>query len=124
MANTFISPEKIRDLEETLKRLGIKDDDIQERFVHARGRGGQKVNTSSSCVHLKHLPTGIEVKCSQTRSQAMNRFFARRILAQKVEEELLGETSSLARTRDRIRRQKKKRSKRARAKHGGSGDAT
>ncbi|HDP24340.1 MAG TPA: peptide chain release factor-like protein [Deltaproteobacteria bacterium] len=118
MSTGFIGPEKIRDLEETMRRLGIHDRDIQERFVLAGGRGGQKVNKTASCVHLTHVPTGIEVKCSKTRSQAMNRFFARRVLALKIEEKLLGKDSEEARQRSRIRKQKKKRAHRAQEKQG------
>jgi peptide chain release factor len=119
MGDTFISPEKIRMLEERMKTLGITEADIEEKFIHAQGRGGQKINKSSVCVYLKHIPTGIEVKCQESRSQASNRFFARRILADRIEEAQRGEDSDLARMIRKIRRQKTKRAKRARAKvHG------
>jgi protein subunit release factor B len=120
--NTFISPEKIKLLDERMNGLGIREADLDERFVRAQGRGGQKVNKTSSCVQLKHLPTGIEVKCQETRSREANRFFARRLLTDKVEEFQLGPDSSLARKAQKIRKQKAKRSKRARAKTGGGGD--
>ena len=116
MANTFISQEKKKILEDRMRDLGIDEGDIEEKFIHAQGRGGQKVNKTSSCVYLKHVPTGIEVKCQKARSQAMNRFFARRILADKVEETLLGHASSTVDKAARIRRQKNKRTKRAKAK--------
>ncbi|MBN2298544.1 MAG: peptide chain release factor-like protein, partial [Deltaproteobacteria bacterium] len=93
MSNQFISAEKIKMLEDRMRCLGIEERDIEEKFIHSQGRGGQKVNKSSSCVYLKHLPTGIEVKCQEARSQAMNRFFARRILSDKVEEALHGSKS-------------------------------
>lgn len=116
MSDTPISPEKVKLLEERMKSLGIKNIDLEEKFIHAQGRGGQKVNKTSSCVYLKHIPTGIEVKCQKSRSQAANRFFARRMIADKIEESRLGEDSSLARKIEKIRRQKSKRAKRAREK--------
>lgn len=116
MGEEFISPEKVRSLEERMRDLGIQERDIEEKFIRAQGRGGQKVNKSSSCVYLKHLLTGIEVKCQKARTQAMNRFFARRTLADKVEEKLLGRASPTAHKADKIRKQKLKRAKRARGR--------
>ena len=103
-------------LEDRMRELGIEEKDIEEKFIHAQGRGGQKVNKSSSCVYLKHIPTGIEVKCQKARTQAMNRFFARRILADKIEGESLGHASSLEKKIQKIRRQKNKRVRRAKEK--------
>ena len=120
MGESFISPEKIRDLENKMKDLGIQEKDIEEKFIRAQGRGGQKVNKTSSCVYLKHIPTGIEVKCQKARIQAMNRFFARRILTNKIEESLLGGGSSKAKKIDKARKQKQKRTKRAREKVAGT----
>ncbi len=116
MGDSHISPEKIHALEERMKDLGIQEKDIEEKFIRSQGRGGQKVNKSSSCVYLRHTPTGIKVKCQKDRSQAMNRFFARRLLADKVEIILLGRDASSARNSDKIRKQKQKRTKRAREK--------
>jgi len=116
MGETFISPEKIKALEDRMRDLGIKDEDIVERFVRSRGRGGQKVNKTSSCVHILHGPTGIEVKCQETRSREANRFFARRILADKVESLVSPGGSSKDQEIARARKQKKKRARRARDK--------
>ncbi len=118
VSGQFVSPEKVRDLEDRMASLGIREVDIQERFVHARGRGGQKVNKTAACVYLKHLPTGIEVKCQESRSREANRFFARRLLADKIEDSILGRESPRARKIEKIRRQKMKRSRRAREKTG------
>jgi len=118
MGNQFISAEKIRMLEDRMRSLGIQEQDIEEKFIHSQGRGGQKVNKSSSCVYLKHLPTGIEVKCQEARSQAMNRFFARRILSDKVELAISGRTSDKEKRIQKIRKQKKRRAKRAQEKAG------
>ena len=120
MGESFISPEKIRDLENRMKDLRIQEKDIEEKFIRAQGRGGQKVNKTSTCVYLKHIPTGIEVKCQKARIQAMNRFFARRILTYKIEELALGGSSSKAKKIDKTRKQKKKRAKRAREKVSGT----
>jgi peptide chain release factor len=111
-----VSPEKERSLEEKMEELGIKESDITEKFIHSRGHGGQNVNKVSTCVYLKHLPTGIEVKCQQERSQSLNRFFARRILFEKIENLLLGKKSIREQEIEKIRRQKRRRSKRAKEK--------
>ena len=99
-----------------MERLGIKESDIIERFVRSSGAGGQKVNKTSTCVYLKHLPSGIEVKCQKERSQVLNRFLARRILADKIERIQLGKKSEEEQRIAKIKRQKHKRSKRAKEK--------
>ena len=97
-------------------KLGIRKKDIEEKFIRSRGPGGQKVNKSSTCVYLKHRPTGIEVKCQEERSQALNRFLARRRLANKIETLILGRASEERKRIEKIRRQKRRRSKRAKEK--------
>jgi len=71
-------------LEDTFEQPGIREQDIIEKFIKSSGPGGQSVNKTSSCVYLKHIPTGIEVKCQRERSQVLNRYMARKILAEKV----------------------------------------
>jgi peptide chain release factor len=122
MGETFISPEKIRSLEERMKELGIDERDIEEKFIRSQGRGGQKVNKSSTCVYLKHVPTGIEVKCQKARTQAMNRFFARRLLTEKIDEHVHGKSSVSISKIDRIRKQKQRRIRRSRTKTDGNID--
>lgn len=85
MPDFAVSPEKNKWLKDKMRSLNIKEEDIIERFVRSSGKGGQKVNKSSSCVYLKHMPTGIEVKCMTNRSQSVNRFLARRKLIERIE---------------------------------------
>ncbi|MBL7084560.1 MAG: peptide chain release factor-like protein [Candidatus Omnitrophica bacterium] len=111
-----ISRAKEKALKIKMQSLGIRERDLEEKFIRSSGRGGQKVNKTSSCVYLKHRPTGIEVKCHQDRSQALNRFLARRILTNKIETRLLGRLSEERKRIEKIRRQKRRRSKRAKEK--------
>ena len=109
-----------QDKEEALKvkmaSLGIRESDIEELFICSSKPGGQKVNKTSACVYLKHIPTGIEVKCQQARSQALNRFLARRILTDKIESLVLGQESEEQKRYEKIRRQKRRRSRRSKEK--------
>jgi peptide chain release factor len=86
----------------------VREVDIQERFLRSQGPGGQNVNKVSTCVYLRHIPTGIEVKCQQERSQAKNRLIARQILFKKIEQALLKKTSEERKRLEKMRRQKRK----------------
>ncbi len=114
MAN--VSKPKQEALLKKMHALGVYEKDIIEKFIRSQGRGGQKVNKTSSCVYLKHRLSGIEVKCQRERSQVLNRFLARRILVNKIETLVKGKASAEQKRIEKIRRQKRKRSKRAKEK--------
>lgn len=97
-------------------KLGIQESDLIEKFILGSGSGGQKINKTSSCVYLKHIPTGLEVKCQSTRSRELNRLYARRELCEKLEERLFQEKSSKQQEFEKIRRQKRRRSRRSKEK--------
>ncbi len=108
-----ISNEKLSDLEQRLAALGITEKDLLEKFVRGSGAGGQKINKTSNCVFLKHLPTGVCIKCQMDRSREMNRFLARRELCEQLE--AIRDGKSIARTQaiEKMRRQKRPRSRRS-----------
>ena len=95
-----------------MRALGIREGDLEEKFVLGSGRGGQKLNKTSSCVYLRHMTTGIGVKCARTRSRELNRFLARRELCDRLEKKQRGETEERRKAIEKIRRQKRRRSRR------------
>ena len=111
-----VNPEKESALKEKLNSLEIYEKDIKESFIRSRGKGGQNVNKTATCVYLKHKPTGLEVKCQKTRSQGLNRYYARLILYSKIERQIKGRKSEEDERLAKIRRQKRRRSKRAKGK--------
>jgi peptide chain release factor len=108
-----VSQEKIAALRSRMLELGIREDDLQESFVTSQGKGGQNVNKVSTCVVLFHAPSGLRIKCQQERSQGLNRYIARKLLADKIEEARAGAESRRVQEMERIRRQKRRRSRRA-----------
>lgn len=107
---------KEKDLIDRMERLGIKEDQLVEKFILGSGSGGQKINKTHSCVYLKHLPTGIEIKSQRDRSRELNRLFARRELCAKIEELLFKKKTEKRKEIEKIRRQKRRRSRRSKEK--------
>ena len=111
-----VSAEKAAALEARLAKLGIREEDLQESFVHSGGKGGQNVNKVATCVVLVHGKSGTSVKCQRARTQGLNRYLARQLLAEKLETAALGAASEREQAIEKIRRQKRRRSRRAKHK--------
>lgn len=116
MSRFGVSTAKENALNSRMQNLNLFEEDLEENFIRGSGSGGQKINKTSSCVQLMHLPTKTEVRCQQTRSQALNRYYARTILCEKIEEKLFGQQSKKQQAVEKLKRQKRKRSKRAKEK--------
>ena len=108
-----VSPEKEARLAQRMAALGVREADIEENFVRSAGHGGQNVNKTATCVMLLHRPTGLQIKCQTTRSQGLNRYLARRLLLDKLEALKKGYIDAERSRIEKIRRQKRKRSRRA-----------
>ena len=106
------SKEKLAALEKRMNRLGILKSEIEEKFIKGGGRGGQKVNKSSSAVFLFHEKTGLSVKCQSSRSQHLNRFLALRRLVDKIEAGQKGLPEKEATRIEKIKKQKQRRKRR------------
>ena len=111
-----VSKEKQDELAKRMQHLGIKEEDLIEKFILGSGKGGQKMNKTSSCVYLKHLPTGLEIKCQKDRSREQNRFLARRDLCDRIQEMLSLEKTQKQQAAEKIRRQKKRRTRKQQEK--------
>jgi protein subunit release factor B len=116
MSKFGVSQAKEHALEARMRALEIHEEDLEETFIRSSGPGGQHVNKTSTCVRLLHRPTGLSVKVQHSRSQGLNRFLARRLLADRVERQLRGAESPQDQQRDKIRRQKQRRARRTKQK--------
>lgn len=111
-----VSADKEAALQERLEQLGVREDELIEKFIRSSGPGGQNVNKNSTAVYLKHVPSGTEVKAQKARTQGLNRYYARQMLADKIEAAVLGRKSAAQQRREKVRRQKRRRSRRAKAR--------
>lgn len=98
------------------EEVGLKPEDVDESFVRGSGPGGQKINKTASAVQLIHRPTGIEVKIQRYREQSKNRLVAWKTLLLKLEEKVKGAESKIQREIYKIKKQKQRRSRRAKDK--------
>jgi len=122
MSKFGVSIEKEKALLKKMDELGVKESDLDEKFIRSGGPGGQNVNKVATCVQIQHLPTGITVKNQEDRSQGVNRFLARRSLLSKIEEQLTGKPTREQLKIQKIQKQKKRRKRRNRAKLESSSD--
>jgi len=106
MINFGITERKKEELEQRMQKCNLFEKDIAEKFVRSSGSGGQKVNKSSTCVHLKHITSGLSVKIQKSRSQGLNRYYARKRMCELLENKLLGKESADAKRTEKIRKQK------------------
>ncbi len=111
-----VSPKKEKALLDRMCELNINETDLEESFIRSSGPGGQKVNKTSSCVCLRHIPTNITVKYQRERSQALNRFFARRVLLDQIELKQKGYIKEDKKRIEKIKSQKRKKRKRTKEK--------
>lgn len=107
----MISAEKQRQLNARMGRLGVYEDDLVEKFIGGSGSGGQKINRTASRVYLKHATSGVEVQCQAGRSQSFNRYQARTLLCDRLEEAARREKLEKQRLRARERYRRRRRSK-------------
>lgn len=112
----MITKQKWDKLTEWMISLNIKEQDLIEKFIVGRGRGGQNLHKTASMVYIKYIPTGVEVKCQESRSREDNRYFARLRLCEKMDTLIKDEKSKKQQEIDKIRRQKKRRSRRLQKK--------
>ena len=110
------SNEKEAKLAARMLSLGIREEDLVETFVRGAGPGGQKINKTSSCVSLAYPAMDVRVKCQASRSLSLNRYRAREELCERVAAILLGEKTKAQQEAEKIRRQKRRRSRRAKAR--------
>ncbi len=109
----MIGKDKWEKLFAWMNLLGIQDTDFTEQFIIGSGKGGQKLHKTASSVYLKHNPSGVEIKCQDSRSREDNRYFARMRLCEKLHTAITGEKTKKQEKIDKLKRQKKRRSRRS-----------
>ena len=114
MIDFGVTKRKAAELEQRMKKCKLSEMDIEEKFVRSSGPGGQKVNKSSTCVYMTHLPSGLNVKMQKSRTQLLNRYYARKRLCELLENKLFGKESPEEKRISRIRKQKDRKRRRRR----------
>ena len=112
----MVNSDKRDKLAEWMEKLHINEDDLIEKFIIGSGKGGQKLHKTASTVYLKHIPSGIEIKCQESRSREDNRYFARVRLCEKLHEIVSDEKTKEQHRIEKLKRQKKRRSRRSKQK--------
>ena len=112
----MISPETIERIKSLMDEASVFEDDLEESFILGGGPGGQKTNKTSNVVRLEHEPSGLAVRCGETRSRETNRWLARRMLAELILERKHKRKSAAQQQREKIRRQKRRRSRKQKQK--------
>ena len=108
----MMTPETIAKIKSLMAEALLKEEDLEETFILGGGPGGQKTNKTSSVVRLLHRPSGIQVRCGENRSREINRWLARRTLAERILAREQGRKSAEQQAREKKRRQKRRRSRR------------
>jgi len=112
----MVSQEKWNKLNAWMLKLDIQESELIEKFIIGSGKGGQNLHKTASTVYIKHIPSGIEVKCQDTRFREDNRYFARQRLCEKLHNSISDEKTKAQQAIEKIKRQKKRRSRRAKQK--------
>jgi len=98
-------------IDRRLAALGLRAEDVEERFIRGAGPGGQKINKTSSTVVLRHRPSGNEVRCQAERSQAANREAAWVLLCEKLERAQAADRLAREQVREAERRRTRQKSR-------------
>ena len=112
----MISPETIDRIKALMSEASVFEEDLEESFILGGGPGGQKTNKTSNVVRLVHAPSGLSVRCGETRSRETNRWLARRTLAESILAREAGRKSEEQARREKVRRQKRRRSRKQKQK--------
>lgn len=112
----MVSKDKWEKLVERMDKLRITEVNLIEKFILGSGKGGQNLHKTASTVYLKHLPSGLEIKCQESRSRDDNRYFARERLCEKLHAIISDEKTKTQQQLEKLKRQKKRRSRKAKQK--------
>ena len=112
----MMTPETIAKIKDLMTQASVYEEDLEETFILGGGPGGQKTNKTSNVVRLFHQPSGLQIRCGENRSREINRWLARRMLAEKILEIEHGRKTALQQEREKKRRQKRRRSRRQKQK--------